>query len=65
MMVGTVVRKVTPWSVINRRNWCGSNRLISTRWWRISKVMVAVVKPVLCDSGTGSKVVSPSWAPSG
>jgi hypothetical protein len=65
MIVGTVVRNVTRWSVISRRNWCGSNRLINTRWWRISNATVAVVKPVLWDSGIGIKVVSPSCAPSG
>jgi hypothetical protein len=65
MIVGTVTTKVTRWSVISRRNWCGSNRLIKTRRWRISKAIVAVVKPVLWLSGTGTKVVSPSCAPSG
>jgi hypothetical protein len=65
MIVGTVVRNVTRWSVISCRNRCGSNRLINTRCWRISNAIVAVVKPVLWLSGTGTNVVSPSWAPSG
>ena len=51
--------------MISRRNSWGSNRLITTRWWRISNAIVAVLKPVLWDSGIGTSVVSPSCAPSG
>ena len=65
MIVGTVARNVTRYSVTSRRNSCGSNRGISTRWCPCSSPMANVVNSVLWLSGTDTKLTSPGCAPSG
>ena len=65
MIVGTVARNVTRCSVTSRRNSCGSNRGIRTRWCPCTRPIANVVNPVLWLSGTESRLTSPSCAPSG